>query len=272
VMLASHSCITSFPESHFFLSLLKRRGRWRRVVGLGSRRTRLVLEQFGEDIGTVLPGAGFSFFPSVRGVTRRFVRHLDALAADRGKSIWIEKTPDHVFFVEDIKRLVPDSMFIHIVRDGREVVASLYEVSRRHVNGWGGPWSIDKCIEHWKAAVARSLRYSESALNHVLVRYEDLRETPSSELERLAGFLGISLEEEMLTRPRARSSGIVRVAETWKADIYDSPSRKPLVKFDQYFNDAQREYVTMRVEELNLTLSGLRISTARKKARTPRCF
>jgi hypothetical protein len=223
------------------------------------------LRRFADDAGGQLSVGSLRGLPFLRPATRRFVQLLDGLALDRGVSIWVEKTPDHVFFVEDIQKLIPGSLFIHITRDGREVVASLYEVSRQYPEVWGRPWGISKCIEHWAAAVTNSLRYFASGRNHVLVRYEDLLDKPLIELERLASFLDIAVEPDMLTRPRARNPGIVRASETWKAGIYDSLVRQPFVKFERVFDEVQQAYVAMRVARLNFELARLEISSVRRR-------
>ena len=62
---------------------------------------------------------------------RRFLQHLDAeLPGHR----WILKSPDHVFALNDIRRVYPDARLIFIHRDPVRVLASvtrLTEVLRR---------------------------------------------------------------------------------------------------------------------------------------------
>lgn len=38
-----------------------------------------------------------------------YLRLLDGLARSRGRSTWIEKTPNHIFFVDDIDRAIPQA-------------------------------------------------------------------------------------------------------------------------------------------------------------------
>ncbi len=50
-------------------------------------------------------------------------------AATQGKMRWGNKTPTYVTEMDRLYGLFPDSQFIHIVRDGRDVAVSLASVS-----------------------------------------------------------------------------------------------------------------------------------------------
>src|SRR5205807_5792933 len=52
-----------------------------------------------------------------------------AFAQSQGKPRWGDKTPNNVLHLPLLSRLFPDAQFVHIVRDGREVAASLAEQS-----------------------------------------------------------------------------------------------------------------------------------------------
>lgn len=62
---------------------------------------------------------------------RRFLQHLDAQLPDRR---WILKSPDHVFALDDIRKVYPDAHLVLVHRDPVRVLASvarLTEVMRR---------------------------------------------------------------------------------------------------------------------------------------------
>ena len=102
----------------------------------------------------------------------------------RGKARWAEKTPEYTLILDFIDELFPDARYIHVIRDGRDVVASFRE-------RWGylaairvarGVW-----VRHVRAArdfgrrVARE-RYTE-------IRYERLVAEPERVLRELFRFL-----------------------------------------------------------------------------------
>src|SRR6201987_666051 len=70
------------------------------------------------------------FFDAYR-FHRRFLQHLDAQAPGRR---WILKSPDHLFALDDIRRVYPDARLVLVHRDPVRVLASvakLTEVLRR---------------------------------------------------------------------------------------------------------------------------------------------
>ena len=215
-MLASHSQIESFPETHFFekgfsgrkSSRKKRiltpvlRGGYLRAVLSGWIRE---LSLFGYEVpDSVKSDHGWSRAK----VVDDFVGILDSLTLNNGKNVWVEKTPGHVLRISTISRYVSKSKFIHIVRDGRPVVASLYRVSRRFPDGWGGPWSVERCISMWNACLASTSEHLGES-GHFVVSYERLLEDPEKHLRGLCSFLRVRYEASMLSSYAAATEKIV---------------------------------------------------------------
>ncbi|MEO0578960.1 MAG: sulfotransferase, partial [Pseudomonadota bacterium] len=50
---------------------------------------------------------------------------MDSIRAAQGAERWADCTPDHGLYVREIKREIPDALFVHIHRDGRDVALSL---------------------------------------------------------------------------------------------------------------------------------------------------
>ena len=63
---------------------------------------------------------------------------MEAIARQQGVPRWAECTPLHLLNLPLIKRLVPDALIIHIIRDGRDVTASLHRI------GWIRPFRWDR--------------------------------------------------------------------------------------------------------------------------------
>ena len=47
------------------------------------------------------------------------------IAEQQGASRWGECTPEHLLYIDKIKRDIPDAKVIHVIRDGRDVAVSL---------------------------------------------------------------------------------------------------------------------------------------------------
>lgn len=114
-------------------------------------------------------------------------------AAACGKSRWAEKTPAHVFHVDLIHEVFPDAQFVHMIRNGRDVVRSLQNMSwaPRRIR-----WSVRRWADSVRAGRAHGARLPPGLYTEV--RYEDLVAQPEGTLRRLCDFLGEPYAEQML--------------------------------------------------------------------------
>jgi hypothetical protein len=127
---------------------------------------------------------------------------MDAYAARQAASYWVEKTPPHTLRAEQLAQWYPDALFIGVVRDPEEVVASTIARSE-HRSPAGLADRLRREVEIVRTAFSRSLynrivaslaTRSEKVL---IVDYRDLLSDLPSELRRICGFLGIPYHEDL---------------------------------------------------------------------------
>ncbi|MEG4393229.1 sulfotransferase [Microcoleus sp. BROC3] len=188
-LLAAHPEVISFPESKFFHYLL-----YKKFAGKLPGR----LEAFFKDeIHRPELLQGFDDSQNVGNKVSWFVGVLDGLAAEQNKSIWLEKTPEHIYFIDDIERFLPDAKFIHILRNGMDTIASLHEATRSSHDLWGPGWDLNHCIDRWKQAMLISHKYANKS-NHILVNYEEIVDNKLKKLEDICHFVGVEYDAQML--------------------------------------------------------------------------
>ena len=237
-LLGAHKDIASFPESHVFLK--GHRLRARLAPGLVARRH---LDRFAREVQ-----AGPLYkrrMLSLRQQTYHFdlINLLDELTCKRQKRLWIEKTPNHVLSIPEIRKLVPSSRFIHLIRDGRAVVASLYEVTRTHSSLWGKPYTIERCIAEWNRAVAASSVALDTADDGIVIDYKTLTTDPGLEVRRVCKFLALSYEPEMLKEYSGVIGSIVNSEEEWKSRVSGPIHDTGLRKYRALFSAEQQEFI-----------------------------
>lgn len=249
-LLASHKDILSFPESHFFHHVAVQQGR--RTGTFVSRKIKEELHRFLVESGngalTRLIPRGSIFLSRY---ARAFVHILDTGTINRGKTIWIEKTPRHLHYIDAIRRYVPLAKFVHILRSGRDVVASLYQVTHRYPETWSGARGVDECIGRWLHDVRISMGCLKDP-NHTLVRYEHLVQAPESVLCRLCRFMGVSYDSTMLTVYRQESKKLISPHEPWKDSVKQDISAAASRKFFEVFNPDQQRYILDRLSVIDL--------------------
>lgn len=253
-LLTAHPQITSFPESHFFRHLIPKPSSRRYLFGIISRKAKPRFEAFlkeleREDLLSYLPNSAIFQYQYVHS----FIKVLDQITQEQGKTIWIEKTPGHIHYIDYIQKNIKEAKFIHIVRNGTDVVASLYEVTHNYPQIWGEAWSINKCIKQWTKDVAISLQY-QARPNHILVRYEQLVIDPTLILREICNFINIDFNKVMLEKYMMTTKSIVLDNEPWKNSVQDSIKNRNGQKFEKLFNQKQRKYI---INELSGTLNKL---------------
>lgn len=112
---------------------------------------------------------------------------------------WGDKTPLNTFNVFKIGAVFPDARFIHIVRDGVDVVESYVRAGLISTH--------DEAARRWsrsiEAARLARRRYPDQFIE---VRYEDLVREPDRTVQQLCSFLGVGYQPDMLTRTEHAAS------------------------------------------------------------------
>jgi hypothetical protein len=97
----------------------------------------------------------------------------------------LDKNPAYAKYVDDINRLIPDARFIHIIRDGRDVAASM--IAAREQIGYG-TGTVRASAAAWKEHVLRGRGARKYGGRYMEVRYEDLLASGVQTLESVFDF------------------------------------------------------------------------------------
>lgn len=120
-----------------------------------------------------------------------------AYAAQHGRGrtdIWVDHTPGSQFIVPYLAEMFHDAKFLHLVRDGRAVAASILPLD------WG-PVNILDSARRWSREVAAGLAAETSPVlkgRIRRVRYEDILMDPVRVVADLCEFCGIAFEDSMI--------------------------------------------------------------------------
>lgn len=126
-------------------------------------------------------------------------------ASTPGRDVLLEKNPKHVLRIPFLQALFPHGRYVHILRDGRDTVASL--MFRNRGDHWGHleiPGWRDllerypqrnhiRCAHQWRDSV-RLARLDAASLppdSRAEVRYEALLERPKPVVDGILEFIGL---------------------------------------------------------------------------------
>jgi hypothetical protein len=137
---------------------------------------------------------------------------MDSLAESQHVQRWALYDPDNVMHVEQVKRDIPNAIFLHIIRDGRDIALSLKKM--------GGftplPWdrsqtdSLVATSLYWEWMISQGrARGSKFPADYIEIRYEDLVTSPRETLRKLGAFIDQDLDYD-----RIQHAGLGRLSET----------------------------------------------------------
>ena len=247
-LMSAHPLVFSFPESHFFPNVLSG-NRMGRVLGIASKKAEKATASFIkmlsiDDLHDHSPVKAIL----VKSYTDAFVNILDRAAIEKGKKYWIEKTPQHLHYIKPIKRYIRDPKFIHIIRNGEDVVASLYEVTHKYPEIWGGPRTIDQCLERWIEDIGITRKYI-SRPNHKIIKYEELVSNPNEIIRKTCEFIEIEFNGQMINSYHTETNELILKDEDWKQKVKEPIENKNGKKFLYTFNGKERAYIRKSLEK-----------------------
>ncbi len=243
-ILATQPAIASFPESRFFVESIQtvrdfRLVRW----GLRPFAMPQQLSTFAHQIGYNGPRAQLPrYSPWLKDYVAAFVRLLDMATVAVQKTIWLEKTPAHLRYIDLIEHYIPDAKFIHLVRNGADVVASLSAVVNEYPTQWRERLTLDQCIERWQSAIALTSRYLARS-NHILVRYESLVTNPQELIQTLCCFIHTPFRPDLLQHYIQQAETLILPFEVWKVGVKEPIANRNGVRFSQIFDNQQQTYI-----------------------------
>ncbi len=248
-LIARHPDVHTLPETGFFEAIYGgTQARWgdpyardarrwyHRRLHLAQSRGRRRLRELEQ--GTGLP----RHLPAPWRDTaciRRFVRLLDRTATRAECNAWIEKTPQHLLYLDEIAAAVPDARFVHVIRAGRDVLASIADADLHQ------PWpdftgGVVTWARRWNRAVDLSLARQDDP-RHFLLCLEDLTRDFEGTWHALRGFLDLAADRTLLARPGSRVSSVDH--EPWRKREISGRISTPERKYERLFGPETRAWI-----------------------------
>ena len=194
-MIGTHTECICTPESQFKIDVLRHfREKKRENINIETAR-RMIREHsryrvLWGNIANADPQTKINSYPEL------ILWFVNMYAKKEGKShpsVWVDHSPTNIKNAKTLLELFPDSKFIHIIRDGRGVAASIMPLD------WG-PNTVYKTACSWKSRVSLYLALEASLKNNQIlrVRYEDLLQGTDSTLRDLCSFLDLKYQPQMI--------------------------------------------------------------------------
>jgi hypothetical protein len=152
------------------------------IVGCGHSGTTILLRILSEHPAIHgIPKESSLFYKESDSLILQGLLEWDAKARLHGKSVILEKTPDHLFSINKINEFVPRSHIVCVVRDGRDVVASLLARG----------WEYERAMVYWLSHMQYLEEAKAKCANLTIIKLEDLVARPSILIAEILGVFGL---------------------------------------------------------------------------------
>jgi len=146
---------------------------------------------------------------------------MSGVAASQGAGRWAVYDPDSVLQIPRIKADLPDALFVHIVRDGRDIALSLKKMGGFRPFPWSGhSGGLLETALYWEWMVRSGKRHGRTfPADYIEIHYEDLVSQPHSTLATLGQFLHHDLDYD-----RIQSARLGRLRESNSSFLDEGPA------------------------------------------------
>ncbi len=167
------------------------------------------------------------------------------------KSRWVDGTPEYSFYICGLRKLFPQALFVHLVRDVTAVVRSLLNFFPDGRNRLVA--NEQAAYEYWLRRVTSCVEAEQAYGPDVVyrMRYSDLVEQPESTMRSLLDFLGEPYAPQCL-EPLGERINSANVPVDFKAD--DPETDPAIVKHAEELSNElqsfpQQGYASRKVAE-----------------------
>jgi len=145
--------------------------------------------------------------------------------SQRTKRFIVNKAPANAPFVGRAAKAFPESRFIFIIRDPRDVLVSHQRGNKAWMKGKNS--TVEGCMEKIQGYF-EGWHEAEGLSNALLVRYEDLHQNFYATMQRIFAFIGLEADDALIAEVYARNNFTAQTSRSNKEDP-DSAKRKGVI-------------------------------------------
>jgi LPS sulfotransferase NodH len=128
---------------------------------------------------------------------------MDEISRKQSTQRWAVYEPDNLLHVDQIKKDLPDALFVHILRDGRDIALSLMKMEGFRPFPWAGQRGLLETALYWKWMVETGRHLGRQIpQDYIEIHYEELVTNPGDVLTRLGNFLDHDLDYDRIQSAR----------------------------------------------------------------------
>lgn len=151
--------------------------------------------------------------------------------------IWGDKSPFNTLRLRWLHRIFPNARYIHIIRDGRDVVSSYLKK--------GLITNIESAADRWLLSLKKVEAFEHNKKPQILtIYYEDLVTQTNDTVEKLCRFLGVPFSDKMIT---GRSADAKDLEMDHMQNVHKAINPGSIGKWKRNLSHTQQTEITRRL-------------------------
>ncbi len=224
-IIGSHANIQSFPESHLFYNLIS--NKYLNLFGISPQKSIIDFNRFIEiiDKNNYKVKKRSNLFTQQK-FFKESTQILDNITLLKKRTIWSEKTPLHLHCIDWLEKQQNNVVFIHIIREGVDVIKSSYSLCKSLPDSsWGKGKNLDYWIARWIQDISISKKYVDKK-NHHFVLYSDLLQNQDKIMHSIFDFLNI--DKNSYQRNKHQETSLVNdfLEKSWHQNLSNKVGEK----------------------------------------------
>lgn len=143
---------------------------------------------------------------------------FQAHIAQFDKPRWGDKTPSYTEDIDVLRQIFPNAKFIHLVRDGRDVL-----VSQKNIEWFSR--NVVRLIRDWQWKVSIAHKVGQVLGDDFLeIRYEDLIRQPEEKLREICAFLDEDYDPDMMSYNEVGKDTVPEESIRWHKNSIELPN------------------------------------------------
>ena len=236
-ILSSHPEIFSLPETHFYPALCSKNHIFR-YLGISTKQARYIVKDIESSF---LPHSNVKCSNFTKVLSNQYINILNQIKLRKKCKLWIEKTPQNLWFINFIYKLNPNLKYIHIERNPKDVIASIHYASSKYPDSWGYQ-NLNSAIQLWRQSKGINDKYRKKH-NHLFCKYENLVNYPTEEIKKILSFLNLDFKQNLHKKTLNQRKIISRESDYWTREIVDGLKKTPSRFYDHFTKEQQAQVI-----------------------------
>ncbi len=156
-------------------------------------------------------------------------------AKSNNKKRWGDKTPFYTPDIDILYTLFPEAKFLHLVRDGRDVI-----ISQRNISWMSN--SVPRLAEEWKwkTTICSKVGKVLGTRKYLEIKYEDLVISPEVELKKICKFFNEEYDERILRYSDDAKNIVPNESLKWHQNSVQTPDKNKISKWKNILSKSDR--------------------------------